>query len=89
MDLLENVAKTKQIEYRIIAIDPNESRRDKMEKISKVVSTSGLVTVADIPHGKDIVAEWTYNIGCNAVLEVRDFAQSSHMQDLTASIDCW
>jgi hypothetical protein len=70
---LEDVVKEKQINYRVVAIDPNDSRREKMEKLLRAIdlSSHGSLVVANIPNGKEIVSGWTSNVGCNAVLEVR------------------
>ena len=60
--------------YQIIAIDPLEPRRSKMEAVySTIHSTeraSGRFIVASIEDGKKLSAEWTSGLGCNAVLEV-------------------
>ncbi|KIJ60274.1 hypothetical protein HYDPIDRAFT_117357 [Hydnomerulius pinastri MD-312] len=66
----------KDIDFRIIAIDPTEARRKKVEAIYAKVSQAqsparkGRLEVSDINASKDIVSAWTNRIGCNAVLEV-------------------
>ena len=70
--MLDEVVKTKGIQYRVVAVDPNETRRTKMEKIAKFIGVSpGSFQVADIQDAKQVVSDWTTGIGCNAVLEVR------------------
>lgn len=72
MDMLEDVVKAKGIQYRVVAIDPNESRCEKMRKIVDTIGglSHGYFRVASISEGKKVVNEWTGDIGCNAVLEV-------------------
>lgn len=70
--MLEDIAQSRGIQYRVVAIDPNESRRSKMQRIvpSLDISQLGTIRVADIPEAQEIVGEWTAGLGCNAVLEV-------------------
>lgn len=70
--MLEDIVQSTRIPYRVVTVDPNESRRDKMQKIATNLSLSqlGTIRVADIPEATQIVGEWTAGIGCNAVLEV-------------------
>lgn len=64
-------------EFRIVAVDPTEMRRKKVESIYAKVSQAygkqrnGHLEVSDIAASKDIVTTWTEGIGCNFVLEVR------------------
>ena len=69
--MLDEVVKAKSIQYRVVAVDPNESRRIKVEKIVKCIGVSpDSFQVADIPRAKQIVVDWTGGVGCNAILEV-------------------
>ncbi|KZT00734.1 uncharacterized protein LAESUDRAFT_665462 [Laetiporus sulphureus 93-53] len=74
LDMLASLQKERGITYRVVAIDPNESRRTKMQAVHTAIDAkdklSGEVVVTSIEEGKRIVAEWTDNAGCNAVLEV-------------------
>ena len=61
------------LDFKVVAVDLNASRREKMKAVLESISTSvdvQAITVTDIREGKDIVAQWTRGIGCNAVLEV-------------------
>ncbi|KAH0832215.1 chaperonin 10-like protein [Lanmaoa asiatica] len=66
----------RDVEFRIVAVDPTEIRRKKVEAIyAKVKQTygkqqNGHLEVSDIGASKDIVTKWTQGIGCNSVLEV-------------------
>lgn len=70
--MLENVIEAHKLQGRVVAIDPNSSRREKMEKIARVIGDGSSVSfhVADITEGKKLVNQWTGDVGCNAVLEV-------------------
>ena len=66
----------RDVEFRIVAIDPTEIRRKKVEAIYAKVSQAygkqrnGHLEVSDIAASNDIVTKWTQGIGCNLVLEV-------------------
>ncbi|KAG9315543.1 chaperonin 10-like protein [Chiua virens] len=66
----------RNVEFRIVAIDPTEVRRKKVGAIYAKISgtydkqSNGHLEVSDIAASKDIVAKWTEGIGCNSVLEV-------------------
>lgn len=66
----------RDVEFRIVAIDPTEIRRKKVEAIYGKVSQAygkqrnGHLEVSDIAASKDVVTKWTEGIGCNSVLEV-------------------
>lgn len=70
-----DVVTTRQLPFRIIAIDRNESRREKMKAIYAAIDAGGKGTgefaVCSIDEGKNKVKEWTAGVGCTAVLEVR------------------
>ncbi|THH27436.1 hypothetical protein EUX98_g6751 [Antrodiella citrinella] len=73
VSLLELLSDVHGIDYRIVAVDMNPSRREKMQAVLAAMSPStkvDTVKVADIPEAKDTVALWTNGIGCNAVLEI-------------------
>ncbi|KDR82662.1 hypothetical protein GALMADRAFT_263115 [Galerina marginata CBS 339.88] len=65
---------TKQLPFKIVAIDPLESRREKMKAvyaaIDKAGKGSGQFAVCSIDEGKEKVKEWTSGIGSTVVLEV-------------------
>ncbi|EIW81237.1 hypothetical protein CONPUDRAFT_104507 [Coniophora puteana RWD-64-598 SS2] len=64
----------RQLKYKVVAIEPVEARRKRMEAIFSIISKTekgfGEYVVADIEIGKALVKEWTGGIGCNAVIEV-------------------
>lgn len=58
-------------DYRIIAIDLLEARRQKAERIvQQIGSVSGSVKIAGGDEAKGTVNEWTDGVGCIAVIEV-------------------
>jgi len=64
---------TRKLKFNVIAIDPNEARREKMAAIYAIIRDNqpfGEFQVADISDGKEAVAALTKGVGCNAVLEV-------------------
>jgi hypothetical protein len=67
------------VRHRIIAVDPNESRRAKMQKIYDVLPSHARgqpeneFIIADIPDAPKVVQAWGQG-GCRAVLEVLVFA---------------
>lgn len=65
---------TRQLPFRIVAIDLLESRREKMDAIYAAIDEGGKGTgefvVLPIEGAKEKIKEWTQGIGCNAVLEV-------------------
>ena len=75
LDILAGLGASQGLAYQIIAIDPLQSRRDKMKAVYAAIDTSGKgagrFAVASIEEGKTLAAEWTDGAGCNAVLEVR------------------
>ncbi|KAK7044235.1 hypothetical protein VNI00_007957 [Paramarasmius palmivorus] len=62
------------IPYRIVAVDPLESRREKVQQIYSLISAEdkgcGKLVTRSIDDAKETVKEWTSGIGCTAVLEV-------------------
>ena len=77
------------MDYHIIAIDPLQSRRDKLKEILKVIENGKLdnrVAVHDIEAGETVVKECTGEIGCNAVLEVSTHGPASHQ---IAEVSCY
>ncbi|PPQ77465.1 hypothetical protein CVT25_011335 [Psilocybe cyanescens] len=73
VSMLDAVA-TRNIPFRIIAVDPNESRREKMKAVYAAIDAAGKGTgqfaVCDIAESKEKVKEWTSGVGCTAILEV-------------------
>jgi len=73
VSLLDCVA-TRQIPFRIVAIDLNESRRTKMQAVYDRIGASGKAggefVVASVDEAKAQVKAWTKGVGCTAVLEV-------------------
>lgn len=65
---------TRQLPFRIVAIDPLEARREKMKAVYAAIDEGGKGTgefiVLPIEEAKEKVKEWTQGIGCTAVLEV-------------------
>ncbi len=74
LDILAGLDASQGLQYQVIAVDPIESRRTKMEAVYKAIDVSGKgsgrFAVASIDEGKKLAAEWTDGAGCNAVLEV-------------------
>jgi hypothetical protein len=60
--------------FRIVAIDPNDSRRNKMKALYAAIHPSGRghgeFVVASVDEGRETVKGWTNGIGTTAVLEV-------------------
>ncbi|PPR07111.1 hypothetical protein CVT24_010947 [Panaeolus cyanescens] len=73
VSMLDLVA-TKGIPYRIVAIDPVESRREKVKAVYDSIGDDGKgrgeFVVLGIDAAKEQVKAWTKGTGCNAVLEV-------------------
>jgi len=65
---------TRQVPFRIVAVDPLEARREKMKAVYATIDEGGKGTgefvVLPIDEAKEKVKEWTEGIGCTAVLEV-------------------
>lgn len=74
MDMLADLERKSGPRSHIIAIDPVDSRRSKMEAVYNTLDhngkSSGQFVVTSIEGGKETVAELTGGLGCNAVLEV-------------------
>ena len=75
ISLLDALAtSTRQVPFRIVAVDPLEARREKMKAIYAAIGEGGKGTgefvVLPIEEAKDKVKECTAGIGCTAVLEV-------------------
>ena len=71
---LLDVLATRKLPFRIVAIDPIESRREKMKVVYSAIDSSGrgsgIFVVHNIDDAKDVVKNWTSDVGCTAVLEV-------------------
>ncbi|KAJ3830627.1 alcohol dehydrogenase [Lentinula raphanica] len=65
----------KGLPYRIVAVDLNKSRREKMNKVYDAIgidgkSQNGEFVVQSMEEARNTVTTWTGNIGCTGVLEV-------------------
>lgn len=73
VSLLDLLAE-KKLPFRIVAIDPIISRREKMEAVYARIDSegkgSGEFVVRSIEDAKTTVDSWTSGVGCTAVLEV-------------------
>jgi threonine dehydrogenase-like Zn-dependent dehydrogenase len=69
-----DVLATRKIPFRIVAIDPIQSRREKMQAVYNTIDKAGKGTgdfaVLPIEEAKVKVEEWTGGVGATAVLEV-------------------
>ncbi|KAI0349612.1 hypothetical protein OH77DRAFT_1431895 [Trametes cingulata] len=74
LDILSGLERDRGLVYQVIAIDPLEPRRVKMQAVYETIQASGKgscrFVVASVEEGKKLVQEWTNGAGCNAVLEV-------------------
>ena len=92
ISMLDALATTPQVSFRIVAVDPLEARREKMKAIYAAIDEGGKglgeFVVLSIEEAKEKVKEWTAGIGCTAVLEV---GLSYSFERLTAHGDlgCW
>jgi threonine dehydrogenase-like Zn-dependent dehydrogenase len=73
VSLLDMLA-MQNLPFRVVAIDPLEARREKMEAVIAAIDEqgkgSGDFVVLSIEDAKKTVQNWTAGVGCNAVLEV-------------------
>ncbi|KAI0822870.1 chaperonin 10-like protein [Trametes gibbosa] len=74
LDILAGLEASQDLVYQVIAIDPLETRRSKLQAVYNAIEPSGKgngrFAVASVEDGKKVVREWTDGAGCNAVLEV-------------------
>lgn len=72
---------TRNLPFRVVAIDPLEARRRKMERVLATIDQqakiSGVFTVQSIDDAGKTVQEWTAGVGCNAILEVSETSLSA------------
>jgi hypothetical protein len=65
---------TRNIPFRMVAIDPNEARREKIKAVYGAIGPDGKGTgefaALSIDEAKTKVHEWTNGVGATAVLEV-------------------
>jgi threonine dehydrogenase-like Zn-dependent dehydrogenase len=65
---------TRKLPFQIVAVDPLEARREKMNAIYARIDASGRgsgkFTTNSIHQAKETVKEWTKGVGCTSVLEV-------------------
>ena len=89
--MLGELGESKDFEYKVLAIDPLVSRREKMHEVLLTIHGGKLVdqfVVEDIENGKKVLEKWTDGVGCNAVLEVsRDVSRIEYVSD-PAYKDC-
>jgi threonine dehydrogenase-like Zn-dependent dehydrogenase len=82
VSLLDMLA-SRDAPFKIVAIDPLESRRRKMKAIYSKIAHDGKGTgkfvVRGIEEAKETVNEWTRGVGATAVLEVREIFVKSAM----------
>lgn len=76
ISLLDMLATRKLRAFRVVGVDLNQSRREKMKAMYAAMGESGKgigeFVVASVDESKDIVKKWTDGIGCNAVIEVSE-----------------
>jgi hypothetical protein len=69
-----DILATRNIPYRMVAIDPNEARREKIKAVYGAIGSDGKgageFAVLSTDEAKIKVNEWTNGIGATAVLEV-------------------
>ncbi|KAI0364278.1 GroES-like protein [Pilatotrama ljubarskyi] len=74
LDILAGLERDRGLVYQVIAIDPLESRRTKMQAVYETIEASGKgngrFAVASVEEGKKLVDQLTSGAGCNAVLEI-------------------
>lgn len=74
LDILAGLEKSQGLVYQVIAIDPLEPRRSKMQAVYDAIAPSGKgsgrFAIASVEDGKKLALDWTSGAGCNAVLEV-------------------
>lgn len=67
---------TRNLAFRIVGVDLVEARREKMKAVHAAIDRSGKISgkfvVASPEESKEIVKNWTNNVGCNVVLEVSE-----------------
>ncbi|KAF9534494.1 chaperonin 10-like protein [Crepidotus variabilis] len=63
-----------KLSYRILGVDLNEARRDKLERIYAAIGddwkAQGQLKISSSEGAKENIQAWTAGIGCDAVLEV-------------------
>ncbi|KAE9405739.1 alcohol dehydrogenase [Gymnopus androsaceus JB14] len=72
--LLDDLAR-RDLPYRVVAIDLNESRREKMKKVYETIhpdgkGSKGEFVVQGFEDAKATVAKWTGGVGCTSIMEV-------------------
>jgi hypothetical protein len=83
ISLLDMLA-TRQMTFRVVAVDLVEARREKMKAVYAVIDPSGKGTgefvVASANESQEIVQKWTDGMGCNCVLEVCFLISGYHIR---------
>ena len=90
--MLEDIREKQGVDFRVIALDMNAARRDKLLAMVHTIYDGQVphnITVADIDVGKKIIGDWTGGLGCNAVLEVRYFTVSKGFRSKYSLQGCW
>ncbi|KAI6027542.1 chaperonin 10-like protein [Pisolithus microcarpus] len=75
-----DILHAKGLDFRLVAIDPIEARRNKMASIYSKMSRDqerGYLEVASIEDSRCIIFEWSNGVGCNVVLEASVVGNSS------------
>lgn len=71
---LLDMLSSRKVPFRIVAIDPIESRRQKMQAVYDAIDDNGRAggefAVRSIDEAKEKTKEWTDGVGATAVLEV-------------------
>jgi hypothetical protein len=71
---LLDMLSSRKVPFRIVAIDPNESRRQKMQAVYEAIEKNGKeggeFVVLSIDEAETKTKEWTEGVGVTAVLEV-------------------
>ncbi|KAI6042633.1 chaperonin 10-like protein [Pisolithus marmoratus] len=69
---LLDILYAKGLDFKLVAVDPIEARRNKVASIYSKVSREherGYLEVTSIENSKRAVSEWSNGVGCNVVLE--------------------
>ena len=64
---------TRKLPFKVVAIDPVDSRREKMKAVYAAIDEegkgSGEFVVLSIEEAKSRIETWTHGVGCTAILE--------------------
>jgi hypothetical protein len=74
ISLLDILVRNEISGFRIVSVDPIQSRREKMQAIYTAIDPTGTFPgtflISDVESAKATVNQWTDEVGCNAVIEV-------------------